>query len=165
MSVRVDHLPGIIRETLNGEHLEDKVGSAYLFVTTDIDMTPRPCMLSVGEVLVTGPSSYRLAVWTATRTAANLRTGRPVLFCFVDRDAVIHVTGRPRPLPPVEEFADEATDGSAEGIERFEVVVDEVSFDAHEGLPVSAPITYRCAGLSKGELVNTWQRQLAALRA
>lgn len=147
-----DRLPDPVRAALSGEDLERKVGTAYVLMTTDPDGAPRPCMLSAGEILVTGPRSYRLGLWPGTRTGANLGEGRVAVLCYVDVGTVLYIRGRPRPL------------SGREGVERFEVAVDSVASDAHPGLPVTSPITYACAGMTEDDLLAMWRGQLASLR-
>ena len=55
---------------LDGRQLAGKVGPAYLLVTSDEDGTPRPCMLSAGEVLAVDARRVRFALWKGSRTCA-----------------------------------------------------------------------------------------------
>ena len=61
-------IPAELAEALDGEELERKIGPAYLLVTSDDDGTPRPCMLSAGEVLAVDERRLRFALWTGSRT-------------------------------------------------------------------------------------------------
>ena len=63
-----DTIPSGLRQELDGEHLETKIGAAYLLVTADDDGTPRPCMLSAGEVLAVDDRRLRFALWKGSRT-------------------------------------------------------------------------------------------------
>src|SRR6266511_2702778 len=73
-----DRLPERITRAFDGQDLESKIGPAHLLVTTDQDGTPRPCMLSAGEVLATGDDRLRLILWTGSTTCRNLARGGPV---------------------------------------------------------------------------------------
>jgi len=65
---------------LDGEALENLSHEAFELVTVAPDGGPHVALLSVGEVLATGPSELRLALWESSRTTANLRrTGRALL--------------------------------------------------------------------------------------
>ena len=55
-----DRLPQTVLRAFDGNDLEAKVGPAHLLVTVDPDGSPRPCMLSAGEVLA--PDDRRLRV-------------------------------------------------------------------------------------------------------
>lgn len=73
-------LPAALRERLDGERLEEKVGLTVLLLTIDVDGWPRVAMLSAGEVLAAGPRTVRLALWPGSSSTANLaRDGRCTL--------------------------------------------------------------------------------------
>src|SRR6187551_3092833 len=70
-----DTLPDDLVAALDGTGPAGKVGQAYLLVTSDEDGTPRPCMLSAGELLAVDGRRVRLALWSGSRTSANLARG------------------------------------------------------------------------------------------
>lgn len=148
-----DRLPAEILEALDGESLEEKIGPAHLLLTADEDGTPRPCMLSAGELLAVDERRLRIALWPRTRTAANLARGGRAVFCYVAPHAVLYVRGTTGRVP-----ADDAP------LECFELRVESVESDAHAGMPVTSGITF---GLDRGDpdkVVEAWRRQLAPLR-
>ncbi|HXF36502.1 MAG TPA: pyridoxamine 5'-phosphate oxidase family protein [Actinomycetota bacterium] len=149
-----DRLPPEILRAFDGEDLERKVGPALLLVTTDEDGTPRPCMLSAGEVLAPDDRRLRVALWPGTRTARNLSRGSRVLLCFVAPGAVLYVKGTARPLGP----------SASPPLERFEVAVEAVESDRHAGMPVTQGIAFAVEGRDVARVVEAWRRQLAALR-
>ncbi len=149
-----DRLPKEILRAFDGEDLERKVGPAALLITTDEDGTPRPCMLSAGEVLAPDDRRLRVALWPGTRTARNLARGSRALLCFVAPGTVLYVKGRARPLDP----------SASTGLERFEVAVEAVESDLHAGMPVTQGIAFAVEGRDVGRVVEAWRRQLAALR-
>lgn len=147
-------LPREILKALDGETLERKVGPAYLLVTVDADGTPRPCMLSAGEVLALDERRLRFALWSGSRTSENLAgTGR-ALFCYVAPRSVLYVRGATRAL----EVA------PAVGLECFELAVDSVESDDHAGMPVTTGISFAVERDDPADVVAAWRRQLAALR-
>jgi hypothetical protein len=150
-----DTLPKEIMQDLDGRYLERKFGSAYLMVTTDADGTPRPCMLSAGEVLARDEKTLRVGLWPHSNTSRNLARGSPVLICFVAPGTVLYVKGRARPLAPVEGV----------DIARFEVTVTVVESDLHEGLPVVQGISFTSETGDIGPILDGWRRVLAALAA
>ncbi|HXF74207.1 MAG TPA: hypothetical protein VNO79_16575 [Actinomycetota bacterium] len=147
-----DRLPREVLEAFDGRDLERKVGPAYLLVTTDEDGTPRPCMLSAGEVLAPDDRRLRVALWAGTRTARNLARGSPALLCFVAPGTVFYVRGTPRPLAP------------AADLERFEIAVSSVESDLHPGMPVTHGIGFAVERDDPAEVVRAWRAQIEALR-
>jgi hypothetical protein len=149
-----DQLPTEVLERFNGRGIESKIGYAYLLVTTDEDGTPRPCMLSAGEVLVTDDTHIRVALWPGTSTSRNLASGSRVLFLYIAPGQVIYAKGGPREL------------GRAPGskLERFEITVDRVESDTHKGMPVRETVVFDIEGVEPSEIASQWRSQLEALR-
>jgi hypothetical protein len=150
-----DRLPREVLEAFDGRDLERKIGPAYLLVTADEDGTPRPCMLSAGEILALDDRRLRVALWAGTRTARNLSRGGSALLCFVAPGTVLYVRGTPRPLP--------AAGGS--DLERFEIAVSSVESDLHPGMPVTHGIGFAVEGRDPSEVVRAWRAQIEGLRA
>jgi len=150
-----DTLPDDLVAALDGTGLAGKVGPAYLLITSDEDGTPRPCMLSAGELLAVGGRRVRLALWRGSRTSGNLARGGHALLCHVAPRTVVYVRGPARPLEA----------GPDLDLDCFELEVDSVESDEHAGMPVTTGITF---GVERGDLagvVEGWERQLAGLRA
>ena len=150
-----DRLPGTVLRAFDGHDLEAKVGPAHLLVTVDPDGTPRPCMLSAGELLAPDDRRLRVLLWAGTGTSRNLAAGGPVLLCYVEGSEIVYVKGDPRPLPRE----------GRRGFERFEIEVRAVETDRHAGLPVTGGITFGVDGGDTAAVARGWERQLAALRA
>jgi hypothetical protein len=73
-------LPVNLMDLLTGHDLARREGLTLLLVTTALDGWPHVAMLSAGEVLATGPSEVRLALWPGSGTTANLaQSGRSLL--------------------------------------------------------------------------------------
>lgn len=155
MSTRLGQsLPREILAALDGAELERKLGPAHILVTTDADGTPRPCMLSAGELLAVGERALRLALWAGSHTAGNLSRGAPALLCYVAPRTVLYVRGTARRLPGRE----------GGGLECFELAVESVESDDHPGMPVTSGIAFAVEAQDPGEVIDVWKRQLAALR-
>jgi hypothetical protein len=150
-----DKLPVEILEAFDGTDIEAKIGRAYLLVTTDEDGTPRPCMLSAGEILVPDERRLRVALWPNTSTSRNLGRGSRTLFCYVAPGTVYYAKGRPESLGPAP--------GSK--LERFQITITEVESDVHAGMPVEETILFSIEALNTEKVVGDWTRQLDALRA
>ncbi len=58
---------------LDGTNLDSKVGETVLLLTVSESGWPHLAMLSVGELLATGPDEVRVALWSGTTTGDNLR--------------------------------------------------------------------------------------------
>jgi hypothetical protein len=139
----------------DGKKVEGRVGRAYLFVTTDEDGTPRPCMLSAGEILAPDDRHLRIALWPGTTTSKNLSRGGRVLFCYIAPGTVLYAKGRSAPLGP----------GPGSKLERFEVTIDAVDSDIHQGMPVKETVLFEVEGMDTSKVAADWQRQLEALRS
>jgi hypothetical protein len=149
-----DTLPPHVVAALDGEELERKIGPAYLLVTGDPDGTPRPCMLSAGEVLAVDAHTLRFALWPESRTSENLARGARALFCYVAPRIVLYVRGRTRAL--------EGSPGAA--LRCFELAVDSVESDEHAGMPVTSGISFAVEVGNPADVVDAWRGQLALLR-
>lgn len=155
MSTRIGlRLPREVLDALDGAELDRKLGPAHLLVTTDEDGTPRPCMLSAGEVLAVDERALRLALWAGSHTSKNLSRGAPALFCYVAPRTVLYVRGRARRLP----------DGEGSGLDCFELGVESVESDDHPGMPVISGISFGVEEQDPAEVIDVWKTQLAALR-
>lgn len=147
-------LPPEVVGALDGTNLADKVGPAHLLLTGDADGTPRPCMLSAGEILAVDERTLRFALWPRTSTVANLDRGCGAVFCYVAPGTVLYVRGRTRPLP------------DADGPLRcFELAIDSVESDEHAGMPVTSGISFAIERGDPAAVVAEWARQLAPLRS
>src|SRR5262249_46160453 len=93
-----DKLPREMLAALDGRELDHKYGETYIVMTTDADGTPRPCMLSAGELLALDERHIRMALWPNGHTGANLRRGGRVVICYVAPNLVFYVRGRPHEL-------------------------------------------------------------------
>lgn len=150
-----DTLPDVLVAALDGTGLAGSVGQAYLLVTSDEDGTPRPCMLSAGELLAVDRRLVRLALWPGSRTSANLARGGRALLCHVAPGTVVYVRGAVRSLDA----------GPDPELDCFELEVDAVESDEHAGMPVLTGITFSVEDADPAGVVATWERQLALLRA
>jgi hypothetical protein len=150
-------LPEHVGELFSGHHLGAGIGSAYLMVTVDPDRRPRPCMLSLGEILAVDRRTLRLAVWTGSHTSANLAAGSSVLLCVLDESGAVYVRGRAYGL---------TADGAREmRLDCFEFDVTSAESDAHDGMPIRHGITYSVIDSTPEVLLDTWRAQLQLLRS
>ena len=150
-----DRLPPGFLATFDGSSLATKVGLGYLLLTADADGSPRPCMLSPGEILATDERHVRLALWAGSHTSANLAREASNLLCYVAKGSVLYVRGRPRALGRIEHL----------GVDCFEVEVSSVESDDHPGMPVVDTIRFELTGPTLADVAAEWQERIAALRA
>lgn len=147
-----DRLPGEIVQSLDGCGLDRKIGPAHLLVTVDADGVPRPCMLSAGELLAPDDRTIGVALWPDSRTTVNLDRGGNALFCYVEPGSALYVRATPRRLT------------SLEKMRHFELRVDSVESDIHEGMPVTGGIMFAVESMDPATVVASWQHQLDGLR-
>ncbi len=143
-----------ILELFDGRDLGAKIGLAYLLVTADDDGSPRPCMLSVGEILAVDEQHLRLAIWQGTRTSANLSSGRSCLFCYIAPGQVLYVRGAVKTLGRLAERQ----------LDCFEIEVASLESDDHPGMPVVETFRFGLTSQKPGEISREWQHRLDALR-
>jgi hypothetical protein len=148
-------MPSICVEAFNGEGLEEKFGRGYLLITTDVNGTPRPCMLSAGEILALDAHTLRVALWPHTRTLENLKRGGRALLCFIAPHQVLYLRGCPRYLP----FHPGIT------LERVEIKIDHVEADKHEGFEILRGPEFTSEPSVRSATIDGWKRTLEALRA
>ncbi len=148
-----DRLPEVCIAAFNGRDLEQKFGDTYVLLTTDPDGTPRPCMLSAGEVLGLDDRTIRLALWTGSHTVANLARGVRAVICFVAPRTVLYIKGIPHRLA----LRPEA------GLEYFEIRVERVDSDVHEGMPVIQGVRFTSEAEPTASVVKAWQKVLKEL--
>jgi hypothetical protein len=150
-----NRLPEEVVKTFNGNDLANKIGLAYLMVTTDADGTPRPCMLSPGEVFCPNDSVLRVALWPGTNTSGNLERGSRALFCYVAPKTVLYVKGLARKLDAA----------PTTKLDRFEVQVESVESDNHPGMPIAESMRFDVVPDDRDLVVRSWERQVDSLRA
>lgn len=150
-----EQLPPDILNAFDGDNIKEKIGLAYLLVTTDEDGTPRPCMLSAGEILAPDDRHLRVALWPGTTTSKNLARGSRVLFCYIAPGVVLYVKGQAAPLGP----------GPDSKLERFEITSEAVESDIHQGMPVKETVLFSIEDADTTKIAAEWGHQLEALRA
>jgi hypothetical protein len=148
-----NRLPEQVVSAFSGQRIEEKIGLAYLLITTDEDGTPRPCMLSAGEILAVDDGHLRVMLWPGTTTSKNLARGVRSLFCYVAPGVVIYAKGISKPLGP----------GPHSKLERFELTIDSVESDIHQGMPVKETIVFGVEGMDTPKVASEWRRQLEIL--
>lgn len=148
-------LPPAALKELAPPVIDEAAGQCFVVVTVDPDGTPRPCLLSVGEMRAVSERAIRIAVWPDSATTANLRRSSTVLLVVAAPPDAFHVIAEPRELPTLPDIA----------LARFELTVTSVSVDGHDGAPVSRPMEFRATAAFGPELLASWWAQAAAIAA
>ena len=142
-------LPDDVRALLDGEDLEARVGLTVELVTVDADGWPRVALLSAGEIVAIGAERLRLALWPASRSAANLeRSGRALLALVWEGAA--HRVGNEAARGPDIEVAGEARaafDARVRSVARDEVPYARLRTGITFELPERAPVLARWAAM------------------
>ena len=147
-------IPADLAAALDGRRLEDRVGDAYLLLTTSAAGWPHVAMLSAGEVLAVNESELRLGLWPGTRSTENLgRSGQGVLMA-VRPPATYYVRMRVTALAeaPVEDRR----------LAVFAARVEDVLEDVVDYARVTQGIRFDLADPSR--VLAHWAAALAALR-
>lgn len=144
-------IPDQVRQLFESGDLEDRFGLAYELATVDDDGWPRVAMLSHGEI-ATGSHAVQFVLWSGTSTGANLASGRPALLSVVAEGLVCYLSGRARRL------------NSDSGLDAFEMAVERVRVDSHEGFEVRSPIRFEAEEVDRATAILEWRRQLDLLR-
>lgn len=152
-----DEIPDPVVALFDGRRLVEQLGKAHLMITVDADGLPRPCMLSAGEVLVVDSRTFRVGVWSGSGTSRNLAEGSSVLLCVVDDETVLYLRGR----------GERAGDCSSAmtGLDVFEISVDRVETDSHEGFAIQHGMQISLGGSAADEVLVVWQTQLETIRS
>jgi|SRR5579863_8500010 hypothetical protein len=150
-----DRLPESVVLAFDGERLREKIGLGYLLVTADPDGTPRPCMLSCGEVLAVDDRRLRMALWAGTHSSANLSRGAPCFFCYIAPGSVLYVNGTPSNIGALEQHH----------VECYDLLVSSVQSDDHPGMPASDTFRFVVTDRSVDSVASEWEERLWAMRS
>jgi hypothetical protein len=139
---------------LSGTELGSAVGTTFELITVDEQGWPHVALLSAGEILATGPSSLRLALWASSGTTANLGLTGRALLTFVDDHSYhkVRMTATRIESPAIESMPLAAFLATV-----LEVQVDEVPYAS-----VTGGITFELADPTA--TVKRWSDTLEALR-
>lgn len=154
-----DRLPPALLALLDGEDLPARQELALLLATVDTHGLPHAALLSVGEVLASGPASLRLALYARSTTSANLRHGGGLLLALAHDGLAYYVKASARERAPA---AGQAAD--LRGLAVFDAQVNEVLEDGEAIAAVTSGFAITLTRDAARTLAS-WERQIAALRA
>ena len=148
-------LPDGVRELLDGTDLERAARLTVQLLTVDEAGWPRVALLSAGELLATGPRDLRLALWSSSRTTANLgRTGRATL-ALVHGGAGWYFRCAARRDPDL-------TLPDGQRLASFALTVEEALEDAVPDAELTSGIEFRLA--EPDATLAGWRVMVAAMR-
>jgi hypothetical protein len=139
---------------LSGTELASAVGTTFELITVDEQGWPHVALLSAGEILATGPSSLRLALWASSGTTANLTWAGRALLTFVHDHAYYRVRMTVAQI--------EAPETGSRPLAAFLATVVEVQVDEVPYATVTGGITFELADAAG--TVKRWSDTLEALR-
>src|SRR5688572_1439861 len=97
---RTEQLTDDLSERLAGAGIDAHADQAILICTVDSNGWPHPAMLSYFEVAAIDRHNLRLAVYTNSRTCANMRERGKATLIIVDTGLVCYLRGTVAELAP-----------------------------------------------------------------
>ena len=140
MRRRTARLDDDLYRRLSGESAEALSALAILVCTVDEHGWPHPAMLSYFEVAAIDPDNLLLAVYTDSRTSANMRARGVATLIVVDEGLVCYIRGRASQVAPA---MSTAPYNAVMNLRVDRVVFDEPPPDLEPGAFVTNGITYR----------------------
>jgi hypothetical protein len=158
MRRRESQLTDDLYQRLGGAEAASFARLAILVCTVDDDGWPHPAMLSYYEVAATDRHNLQLAVYTDSRTCANMRARRQATLVIVDEGLVCYVRGRVTEVAPSMRTAPY---NAMLNLQVEQVVFDEPPPDLEPGAFVTTGIQYRAR---TGDALDRARAVLAELR-
>ncbi len=151
-----NQIPDAVLPLLSGEDLEAHVGATWLALTTTPDGWPHLAMVSVGELVATGPRELRMALWPQSTATANLtHQGRVTL-------AIVH-EGAGYYLRCSSERKDDIQPQAPARLAAFWLRVEEAQQDVAPYAELTSGVTFRLK--EPDQVLPRWRATIAALRA
>jgi Pyridoxamine 5'-phosphate oxidase len=136
---RTESLTDDLYERLGGSDILSRANEAIVICTVDERGWPHPAMLSYFEVAAADRHNLRLAVYTNSRTCANMRERGKATLVLVGAGLVCYVRGEATELTPAMR---EAPYNSKLNLRLDQVVFDEPPPDLEPGVRVLRGIAY-----------------------
>jgi len=136
---RTEELTDELYRRFDGSDIASRADQAILVCTVDPGSKPHPAMLSYFEVAAIDRHNLRLAVYTNSRTCANMRERGKATLIVVDAGLVCYISGDVKELAPAMRVAEY---NAKLNLRIAEVVFDEPPPDLEPGVAVTSGITY-----------------------
>jgi hypothetical protein len=137
--LRTELLTDDLYRRLSGTEIDSHAAEAIVVCTVDQDGWPHPAMLSYFEVAASDRHNLRLAVYTNSRTCANMRARGKATLIIVDAGIVCYVRGNVTELAPAMR---EAPYNAKLNLRIDQVIFDEPPPDLEPGVGVTSGVTY-----------------------
>jgi hypothetical protein len=136
---RTEQLTDDLYRRFGGADVDALADQAILICTVDSSGWAHPAMLSYFEVAAIDRTNLRLAVYSNSRTCANLRERGKATLIVVDAGLVCYIRGEARELAPAMRGAEY---NAKLNLRIEQVVFDEPPPDLEPGVRVTSGITY-----------------------
>ena len=136
---RTDRLTDDLYRRLGGSDIQSVADQAIVICTVDRDGWPHPAMLSYFEVVARDRHTLRLAVYTNSRTCANMRERGKATLIVVDAGLTCYISGEVKELAPAMR---DAPYNAKLSLRVQQIVFDEPPPDLEPGVRVTSGITY-----------------------
>ena len=149
-------LPPILRPLLDGRDQAIREGVTFLLLTTTHHGWPHVAMLSVGELLYTGPRTLRAALWPSSTATRNLTRTRRATVALVHEGSGYYLRCCARRGEDLEGLSSEGR------LAFFEMEIVEAMEDAVAYAKLTSGVTFQLA--NPGVVLPRWRETIAALR-
>jgi hypothetical protein len=136
---RTEQLTDDLYQRLSGAGIDAHAGEAIVICTVDAEGWPHPAVLSYFEVAAVDQRTLHIAVYTNSRTCANLRERGKATIIIAGAGLVCYVRGIAAELTPAMR---EAPYNARMQLRIDQVVFDEAPQDLEPGVSVTSGITY-----------------------
>ena len=136
---RTEQLTDDLYRRLNGADVAAYADEAIVICTVDAEGWPHPAVLSYFEVAAIDHHTLRLAVYTNSRTCANLRERRRATLILAAAGLVCYVRGM---VTEMTAAMREGAYNAKMALRIDQVVFDEAPQDLEPGVNVTSGITY-----------------------
>ena len=137
--LRTELLTDDLYRRLAGSDIASRSDEAIVICTVDADGWPHPAMLSYFEVAAPDRHNLRLAVYTTSRTCANMRERGKATLILADAGLVCYLRGAVTEMSPAMR---EAPYNAKLNLRIDQVIFDEPPPDLEPGVGVTSGITY-----------------------
>lgn len=137
--LHTDMLTVELHRRLCGVDAGSLANQAIVLCTIDAEGQPHPAMLSYFEVAAPDRHNVRLAVYSDSRTCANLRERRKATLIVVDVDLVCYIRGT---VDAVEPTMRQVPHNAKVNLHIDRVEFDSASAELEPGADVTSGITY-----------------------
>jgi hypothetical protein len=149
-------LPPALRPLLDGRDQAIREGVTFLLLTTTHDGWPHVAMLSVGELLYTGPRILRAALWPSSTATRNLTRTPRATIALVHEGSGYYLRCCARRGEDLKGLSGKSR------LAFFEMEIVEAMEDAVAYAKLTSGVTFQLA--NPGKVLPRWRETITALR-